>query len=222
MPINGNTDINSARPTGKTPYLRIARGKSIAASNGQSLTGIGNNVINVDSTFAFVNSQFIFNGANNNMIGANISGNNIRVGTIVTAFNTHTITGNTFITINPGTVANIKVGDMLFIGNNITFKANSYQATYNTDTVLVTDTRKANLFSNGVGIRINTGNSTGGAVATGNISITPSTGWIHTQTGIGGRAGRIQIETLIAQTNAQALNTLSGNTSNANVYYAGV
>jgi len=216
MPINGNTDTNANRPTGRIPQMRVARTKNITASNNQLATGISNTFINVDSTFAVVNAQLT-------IIGANVSGNNIRVGTIITNYSTNPVTGNTFITINPGTTANIQRGDVISIGNNIVYKSNTYQATFNTDTVLVTDTRKANLFANGTGTRINTGNSVPGSqTANANIAITSSTGWNHVQVGTGGRAGRIQVETLITLSNAQALNTLSGNTSNANVYYAGV
>ena len=47
-------------------------------------------------------------------------------------------------------------------------------------------------------------------------------GWVHVTTGTGGRAGRVQVETLVALANVATANTLSGNTSNAITYYAGL
>ena len=47
-------------------------------------------------------------------------------------------------------------------------------------------------------------------------------GWVLRTAGTGGRAGRVQTEVLVALANTSAANTLSGNTSNASTYYAGV
>ena len=47
-------------------------------------------------------------------------------------------------------------------------------------------------------------------------------GWVKVQTGTGGRAGRVQTEVLVALANTATANVLSGNTSNSQVYYAGL
>lgn len=77
--------------------------------------------------------------------------------------------------------------------------------TYFSDTVIVSTTRLANA-------------TFGGATnhATAHI------GWQHVVTGTGGRAGRVQVETLVALSNVATSNTLSGNTSNSQTYYAGL
>ena len=51
---------------------------------------------------------------------------------------------------------------------------------------------------------------------------TPHTGWVRVKTGTGGRTGRVQVEVLVALANVQTSNTLSGNTSNSLIYYAGL
>lgn len=211
MPLWGNTDTNANRITNKFPQARIVREKKLACSINQAA---GGTTINVDSNFTVVNATLT-------MIGCNVRGNNITSAQTVTAFSTNPVTGNTFITISNATTAAMKAGDVLTFGNNIIYHSNTYAATYNADTVLVTDTRRSNLYSNGVGANRTLIGGLAGA-ANANTQITPSTGWVHVQTGTGGRQGRVQIETLITLSNAQALNTLSGNTSNANVYYAGV
>ena len=47
-------------------------------------------------------------------------------------------------------------------------------------------------------------------------------GWNKVTTFTGGRAGRVQTETLVVLANPVASNTISGNTSNSLTYFAGV
>lgn len=76
--------------------------------------------------------------------------------------------------------------------------------TYFSDTVLVSSTRLPNTsagFAN---------------------TATAHVGWVRVTTGTGGRAGREQVEVLVALSNTATSNTLSGNTSNSITYYAGL
>mgnify|MGYP003703664005 CR=1 FL=1 len=75
--------------------------------------------------------------------------------------------------------------------------------TYFGDTVIVSSTRLAN---------------TAGFANTSTAHV----GWQHVTTGTGGRAGRVQVETLVALSNVAIANTNSGRTSNTNTYYTGV
>jgi hypothetical protein len=90
-----------------------------------------------------------------------------------------------------------------------------YEVNYNQNTVLVTATRLANAVFAG------TANGTGSNFNSGLAHV----GWNLVTTGTGGRAGRVQVETLVVLANSAAMtiaNTISGNTSNSLTYFAGV
>lgn len=111
------------------------------------------------------------------------------------------VTSNT-VTLSRTVLGSVPTGTAVRFDSNIPWAANTQAATYNSDTVLVTPTRLANSsFAN---------------------TATPHAGWVHVQTGTGGRAGRVQVEVLVALANAVASNTTSGNTSNSGSYYAGL
>ena len=99
-----------------------------------------------------------------------------------------------------GTIA---TGTSIVFGANIQYN----QATANTyfaDTVLVSGSRLPNTsagFAN---------------------TATAHVGWVRVTTGTGGRAGREQVEVLVALSNTATSNTLSGNTSNSSTFYAGL
>ena len=100
-----------------------------------------------------------------------------------------------------GTIAS---GTSIDFGIPVSYNQDSAN-TYFSDTVLVSSTRLANA-------------TFGGATN----HATAQQGWVHISTGTGGRAGRVQVETLVALSNVVTSNTLSGNTSNSQVYYAGL
>jgi hypothetical protein len=96
--------------------------------------------------------------------------------------------------------------------------AKPYRYNYNQDVVLVNATRAANAVFAGQNqyTSANLANS-GASVA--------HLGWNKITTFTGGRAGRVQTETLVVIANAAAItiaNTISGNTSNSLTYFAGV
>jgi len=87
------------------------------------------------------------------------------------------------------------------------------EVNYNQNTVLVTPTRLANAVFAGTANSSNYNLSSG---AGGHA------GWAVVTTGTGGRAGRVQVETLVVLANPSAANVISGNTSNSLTYFAGV
>lgn len=99
-------------------------------------------------------------------------------------------------------MGSIASGTSLDFGTNILYNQNTAN-TYFGDTVLVSSSRLAN------------------TVGFANTS-TAHVGWQHVTTGTGGRAGRVQVETLVALSNTAIANTNSGRTSNTNTYYTGV
>lgn len=111
------------------------------------------------------------------------------------------------VSINTVRLANnvmgsIPSGTSLDFGTNILYNQDTAN-TYFGDTVIVSSSR----FTNTVGFA--------------NTS-TAHVGWQHVTTGTGGRAGRVQVETLVALSNVAIANTNSGRTSNTNTYYTGV
>ena len=87
------------------------------------------------------------------------------------------------------------------------------EVNYNQNTVLVTPTRLANAVFAGVANSSNYNLSSGAG---------GHQGWAVVTTGTGGRAGRVQVETLVVLANPSAANVISGNTSNSLTYFAGV
>ena len=113
------------------------------------------------------------------------------------------VTGNVVV-FNTNVMGSIPAGTSIDFGVPVSYNQDSAN-TYFSDTVLVSNTRIANATF---------GDSTKHATA--------HQGWVHITTGTGGRAGRVQVETLVALSNVVTANTLSGNTSNSITYYSGL
>lgn len=111
------------------------------------------------------------------------------------------VTGNSVV-FTTNVMGTITTGTSIDFAVPISYN-NTSDSTYNNDTVLVTNTRLANA-------------TFGGATN----HATAHQGWQHVVTGTGGRAGRVQAETLVALSSPVASNTLSGNTSTSSTYYA--
>lgn len=113
------------------------------------------------------------------------------------------VTGNVVV-FTTNVMGSIPAGTSIDFGIPIGYNQDTAN-TYFADTVLVSNTRIANA-------------TFGGATN----HATAHQGWVHVTTGTGGRAGRVQVETLVALSNVVTSNTLSGNTSNSITYYAGL
>jgi len=109
---------------------------------------------------------------------------------------------NNTVAFTKATTASIPAGTTITFDTAINYN-NPVTANTFDDTVIVSATRLANA----------TNFST---------KATPHTGWVRVKTGTGGRTGRVQVEVLVALANVQTSNTLSGNTSNSLIYYAGL
>ena len=112
------------------------------------------------------------------------------------------VTGNVVV-FTTNVMGSIPAGSSVDFAYPIQYNENGAN-TYFSDTVLVSSTRLPNT-------------SAGFA----NTS-TAHVGWVRVTTGTGGRAGREQVEVLVALANTATSNTLSGNTSNSITYYAGL
>ena len=112
------------------------------------------------------------------------------------------VTGNVVV-FTANVMGSIPAGSSVDFAYPIQYNENGAN-TYFSDTVLVSSTRLPNT-------------SAGFA----NTS-TAHVGWVRVTTGTGGRAGREQVEVLVALANTATSNTLSGNTSNSITYYAGL
>ena len=218
-----NNDNNNAKP--KFPNLRQVRENvqlkvfsgNTAGNNIISVVysdGGANNVANIGITAG----QYIYfwaNGTDKNNGGQSGNGvpgffaSNTTVSS--TSGNTITLSNNLFNTVtNTFTVE----FDKAIVANTY----HPYEANYNQDTVLVTSTRAANaVFANGAQYTSANLSNSGASIA--------HVGWNKITTFTGGRAGRVQTECLVIFANSAQItiaNTISGNTSNANTYYAGV
>lgn len=122
-----------------------------------------------------------------------------------TSGNTITLSTNLFNTVTTAFTAEFDT--------SIVYNSNKpYEVNYNADTVLLTPTRLANAVFAG------TANSGSYNLNSGMSHV----GWNKVTTFTGGRAGRVQTETLVVLANPVASNTISGNTSNSLTYFAGV
>jgi len=182
-------------------FLETRHFRIFTVANNQSLSG-GN-------TKNIIVKDFLSLPAPQLSLNANVTGNNIISGTTIQSYDT----ANNTLVLSANTSANVFIGDIIYVGNNTVFHANTFWRTYNRDTVLVTTTRRANAFF---------ANSGGYSVAVANVAAAAHTGWVHVTTGTGGRAGRVQTEVLVALSNTFATLTDSGNTSNALTRYAGL
>lgn len=112
------------------------------------------------------------------------------------------VSGNNVV-MTSAVFGTVPAGATIDFGIPIVYNSNTANA-YFSDTVLVTTTRLPNT-------------STGFA-----NTATAHTGWVKVTTGVGGRAGRRQVEVLVALSNTATANATSGNTSNSQTYYAGL
>lgn len=205
MPLWGNTDVANKKP--KSPFTRNVRevvqlplaAWANTGSNTITLSyndGAGNNVANV----GVAAGQYLYFYPNGSQNAGGVAGNGYP--NMFASNNTvQSVSGNTVTLVN-NIFANTAPGATIEFDTSINFTAANTQATYNKDVVLVTPTRLANA-----------------SFATNGTS---HTGWVKVTTGTGGRAGRVQTEVLVALANPVAANVISGNTSNSQVYYAGV
>ena len=113
------------------------------------------------------------------------------------------VTGNSVV-FTANVFGNVPTGTTIDFASPIQYNQNT-DITYFADTVIVSNTRLSNA-------------TFGGATSHSGAH----TGWVHVVTGTGGRSGRVQVETLVALSNVATANTLSGNTSNSQTYYAGL
>lgn len=207
MPAWSNTDVHNSKPkwdnereVRETVQLTTANTTSVN-SNDITFTYSGNvatlGVAGGQSVVAIGSNALSSNGfagffASNNQV-VSISGNNVTFASNVTA--------------------SIPAGTTIEFDTFIAYNSNKpYEVNYNADTVLITPTRLANAVFAG------TANSGSYNLNSGMSHV----GWNKVTTFTGGRAGRVQTETLVVLANPTAANTLSGNTSNSLTYFAGV
>jgi len=119
--------------------------------------------------------------------------------------------GNT-ITLSTNLFGGVTTAFTAEFDNTIVYQTGENLSHYNADTVLLTPTRLANAVFAG------TANSSSYNLNSGMSHV----GWNKVTTFTGGRAGRVQTETLVALSSPVASNTISGNTSNSLTYFAGV
>lgn len=182
MPLWGNVDTQAAKP--KLPEERLQEYAGIVVATTQTSN---NQFLLLGASGQFANSQGFL------LPGQSVSGNNIPVGTTVSAYNASTSN----LTLSAVTTANVVAGDVISIGANISYNSNVAN-TYNADTILVTSTRLAN--------------------AVVNVSHT-HTGWSHIvkKTNSDGTI-RYLNEVLVVTANAVASNSASGNTSVGRIF----
>ena len=195
MPSWGNTDSIYDKP--HWPFERQVRPFATLVTNGSVTSG---NTI----TFAGVGSATAANigivaGMSAYSANLSISGE----AEFFASNNTVKSVSGNVVVFTANVFGTIATGTSIDFGANIQYN----QATANTyfaDTVLVSGSRLPNTsagFAN---------------------TATAHVGWVRVTTGTGGRAGREQVEVLVALSNTATSNTLSGNTSNASTFYAGL
>ena len=195
MPSWGNTDSIYDKP--HWPYDRQVRPFATLVTNGAVSTG---NTITFagtgDSTAANVG---IVAGMSAYSTNLSITGEQEF---FVSNNKVKTVTGNVVV-FTANVMGTIATGTSIDFGVPVQYNQDSAN-TYFSDTVIVSTTRLPN---------------TSAMLAN---TATAHQGWVHVTTGTGGRAGRVQVETLVALSNVATANTLSGNTSNSKVFYAGL
>ena len=194
MSMQSNTDLSTSKP--KWDVERQTR--ETAFLNTGNVTALGVNTI----TFAYND------GAGNNVanvgvvVGGSVNAANLSINGVSGMFKSNNyvtgITGNN-VTFSNNTFGTIASGTQIEFDKVIPFPASKpVEVTYNSDTVLITDTRIANA-----------------TVAIGR----PSTGWVHIQKKVNADGNTRYIhETLSCLTNATASNTQSGNTSFGQIF----
>jgi len=131
---------------------------------------------------------------NSNDFSANLSSNG-SVGMFPSNNRVSLFSGN-LVTLTAATTGNIASGSIIAFDASIVYPAaKTTEVTYNSDVVLLTDTRVT--------------------PANNKIGGNPSTGWIHVRKKTNGLTGEVRYirETLVCLTNASSTNTAGGNTS---------
>jgi hypothetical protein len=203
----GNTDNHKQKP--KSPFEREVRDfAQFTVATGNTA---GNTVITVTaydggpSTLAnsgIAAGQYVyFWSQGTGASGGGQAGNGVP-GMFFSNTTVQSVSGNTVVLAQP-LFNTVSAGFGVEFDKAISYQAGERLSTYNQDTVLVTASRMAN------------------TVGFPNVA-TSHTGWVKVSTGTGGRAGRVQTEVLVALSSPVAANVISGNTSNSQVYYAGV
>jgi hypothetical protein len=220
-----NNDNYNSKP--KSPYERQTREAfqfQISSGNtaGNSIItvlyndGGQNNVANI-GVAAGQYVYFLANTPSGNGISLNGSGQagNGVPGMFESNTQIQYISGNTITLTNPlfgyaNTGWIVEIDKAIVYGGPQSTKV--IEINYNADTVLLTPTRMANAVfagtANSSSYNLNSGMS--------------HQGWNKVTTFTGGRAGRVQTETLVVLANPTASNTISGNTSNSLTYFSGV
>lgn len=197
----GNTDSSFDKPKFSKERQVRSEGQLITANT----TSAGATVITFSDQPGFQPSA---SPAINEIVnvGDYVAGVNIAGGLVPGFFASNTTVlqiSNNDIVLSTATIGPIPSGTSIDFDYAIQYDANTFDATYNADTVLVNRTRLAN------------------TVGFANTE-TPHTGWVLTQTGTGGRAGRVTTEVLAVISEPVVTDPNSGRTSNANTYYSGV
>ena len=203
MPSWGNTDSAQAKPhfpeeRQVRPFASLITA-NVTAAGTQTITFTGTGA-QTAANVGIVAGMWPYGGGPGVLTGTGqrdfFKGNNT-----VAAVSTNNGANNQVSFTKP-TTASIPAGttitfDTAIVHNGV-YSANTFD-----DTVIVSTTRLAN-------------------ATNFSAKTTPHTGWVRVKTGTGGRTGRVQVEVLVALSNVQTSNTLSGNTSNSMIYYAGL
>jgi len=212
MPAWGNTDNHNQKP--KWPAEREVR--QVVSLTTANTTVTGNTVVTLSYN----------DGAQNNVANIGVAvgqyvyfvsgtAGNGTPGFFASNTQVASISGNNVVLTN-ASFNNTPAGAVVTFDKAINYAQSGNSAiNYNQDTVLVTTTRLANAVFAGSSQYSNTALSISGGAAA-------HAGWVKATTGVGGRAGRVQTEVLVALANASATIAVSGNTSNSLTYYAGV
>jgi hypothetical protein len=195
MPSWGNTDSIYDKP--HFPAERQVR--PFATLTTYNITASGNTIIFVGSGATTPANVGIVAGMSAYQSNLSITGEQEFFASNNTV---KSVTGNVVV-FTTNVMGSIPAGTSIDFGIPIAYNQDTAN-TYFADTVLVSTSRLPNTspgFAN---------------TATAHI------GWQHVTTGTGGRAGRVQVETLVALSNVVTSNTLSGNTSNSSTFYRGV
>ena len=195
MPSWGNTDSIYDKP--HWPYERQVRPFATLVTNGAVTSG---NTI----TFAGTGAS---TAANVGIVaGMSAYSTNLSITGEQEFFVSNTVvksvTGNVVV-FTANVMGTVATGTSIDFGIPVQYNQDSAN-TYFSDTVIVSTTRLPN---------------TSAMLAN---TATAHQGWVHVTTGTGGRAGRVQVETLVTIANVATANTFSGNTSNSKVFYAGL
>jgi len=170
--------------------------------------GAQNNVANI----GIVAGQYVYFWAQGNTASNGGQAGNGVPGIFASNTQVLSTSGNT-ITLSTALFGAVNTAFTAEFDNATVYNSNKpYEVNYNADTVLITPTRMANAVfagtANSGSYNLNSGMS--------------HAGWNKVTTFTGGRAGRVQTETLVVLANPTAANTLSGNTSNSLTYFGGV